>query len=214
MTTQHSVMHFTPALQMTHLVLSAVESFLTPLPQPPSSFSVHNPPFDATALRRGQGRAVDIALVFHRAPCLLGRRLVLVNSLLVLFKRLPQRAKRSAALSKGASTCDDTVLQLQQWRSQQGAWMVYLNKGDEIVFNNTFLRVKAACSFCSWCWLTLGGETRRRLLQQHLHACCHRHCQQYPMCRPRHTKKYKCGARGIRAEGFDRRALVVLLCST
>jgi hypothetical protein len=29
----------------------------------------------------------------------------LVNSLLVLFKRLPQRAKRSAALSKRASTC-------------------------------------------------------------------------------------------------------------
>ncbi len=100
------------------------------------------------------------------------------------------------------------------WRSQQGAWMVYLNKGAETVFNNTFLRVKAACNFCSWCWLTLGGETRQRLLQQHLHACCHRHCQQYPMCRPRHTKKYKCGARGIRAEGFDRRALVVLLCST
>jgi len=83
---------------MTHLVLSAVESFLTPLTQPPSSFSVHNPPFDAAALRCGQGRAVDIALVFHRTPCLLGCRLVLVNSLLVLFKRLPQQAKHSASL--------------------------------------------------------------------------------------------------------------------
>ena len=196
---------------MTHLVLSAVESFLTPLTQPPSSFSVHNPPLDATALRYGQGKAVDIALVFHRTPCLLGRKLVLVKSLLVLFKRLPQQAKCSAALSKRASTCYDTVL--QQWRSQQWAWMVYLNKGNEIVFDNTFLRAKAACSFCIWCWLTLGGETWRRLLQQHLHACCHRHCQQYLMCRPRHTKRYMCGARGTRAEGSDRRALVVLLCS-
>ena len=85
---------------MTHLVLSAVESFLAPLTQPPSSFSVHNPPFDATALRCGQGRAIDIALVYHRTPCLLGRRLVIVKSLLVLFKRLPQPSKRSAALSK------------------------------------------------------------------------------------------------------------------
>ncbi len=34
------------------------------------------------------------------------------------------------------------------------------------------------------------------------------------MCRPRHMKRYTCGARGIRAEGFDRRALAVLVYST
>ncbi len=159
---------------MTHLVLSAVERFLAPLTQPPSSFSVHNPPFDATALRCGQGRAVDIALVSHRTPCLLGCRLVVVKSLLVLFTSLPQQSKRSAALGKHALTCWDAVL--QQWRSHYGAWMVYLNQGDELVFSITFLKVDA-CSLCSWCWLTLGRETRRRILKQHVHACCHSHCQ-------------------------------------
>lgn len=90
---------------MTRLVLSAVKSFLAPLTQPASSFSVRNPPFDATALRCGQGRAVDVALVSHRTPCLLGCRLVIVISLLVLFTSLPQESTCSAAFSKHALTC-------------------------------------------------------------------------------------------------------------